>query len=79
MYVSVIKYDYQINEGCLEELSVVKTMEIERIYNPHVSVDCAVFGFDGTNLQLLLAGRKLDGLCGVYNDKKLTGSIILPE
>ena len=79
MYVSVIKYDYQINEGCLEELSVVKTMEIERIYNPHVSVDCAVFGFDGTNLQILLAERKLDGLCGLYNDKKLPGSIILAD
>ena len=54
-------------------------MEIERIYNPHVSVDCAVFGFDGTNLQILLAERKLDGLCGLYNDKKLPGSIILAD
>ena len=54
-------------------------MENQRIYNPHVSVDCAVFGFDGTNLQILLAERKLDGLCGLYNDKKLPGSIILED
>lgn len=59
--------------------SLFSRMENQRIYNPHVSVDCAVFGFDGTNLQILLAERKLDGLCGLYNDKKLPGSIILED
>ena len=46
-------------------------------YNPHVSVDCVVFGFDGEKLKVLLIERNIDEQNAQYNDKKLPGSIIL--
>lgn len=49
------------------------------LYNPHVSVDCVVFGFDGENLKVLLIERNIKEQNEQYNDKKLPGSIILNE
>lgn len=45
-------------------------------YNPHVSVDCVVFGFDGAKLKVLLIERTIDENDGFYSDKKLPGSVI---
>ena len=52
-------------------------MPNENIYNPHVSVDCVVFGFDGEKLKVLLIERTIEENNELYNDKKLPGSIIL--
>lgn len=51
----------------------------EFINNPHVSVDCVVFGFDGEKLKALLIERSIHEQNELYNDKKLPGSIILNE
>jgi 8-oxo-dGTP diphosphatase len=55
------------------------TMPNENIYNPHVSVDCVVFGFDGEKLKVLLVERSITEQNELYNDKKLPGSIILND
>ncbi|MDR2680031.1 MAG: NUDIX hydrolase [Tannerella sp.] len=47
-----------------------------RPYNPYVSVDCVVFGFDGKELNVLLIERHIREKNSDYNDKKLPGSII---
>lgn len=52
-------------------------MNNNTIYNPHVSVDCVIFGFDGEKLKVLLIERNISEMNGLYNDKKLPGSIIL--
>jgi ADP-ribose pyrophosphatase YjhB (NUDIX family) len=52
-------------------------MTNENLYNPHISVDCVVFGFDGEKLKVLLIERSIDEQNELYNDKKLPGSIIL--
>lgn len=44
--------------------------------NNHISVDCVVFGFDGTHLRVLLVKRSGSDACGDYNDMKLPGSLI---
>lgn len=54
-------------------------MSNEIIYNPHVSVDCVVFGFDGERLKVLLIERSIAEQNELYNDKKLPGSIILND
>ncbi len=54
-------------------------MDIETIYNPHVSVDCVIFGFDGEKLKVLLIERTIAENNALFNDKKLPGSIILAE
>jgi 8-oxo-dGTP diphosphatase len=56
-----------------------KDMSNESIYNPHVSVDCVVFGFDGERLKVLLIERNIAENNELYNDKKLPGSIILAD
>lgn len=43
---------------------------------PNVSVDCVVFGFDLTNLDVLLIERKFTIKGIVYNDLKLPGDLI---
>ncbi|RNC65581.1 NUDIX domain-containing protein [Proteiniphilum sp. X52] len=48
-------------------------------YNPHVSVDCVVFGFDGERLKILLIERTISEVNGNYSDKKLPGSIIYQD
>ena len=47
-----------------------------RQYNPYISVDCVVFGFDGKELNVLLIERHIQEKNSDYNDKKLPGSII---
>ena len=47
-----------------------------RVYNPYVSVDCVVFGFDGKDLNVLLIERHIQENNSDYSDKKLPGSII---
>jgi ADP-ribose pyrophosphatase YjhB (NUDIX family) len=47
-----------------------------RQYNPYVSVDCVVFGFDGKELNVLLIERHIQEKNSDYNDKKIPGSII---
>lgn len=44
--------------------------------NNHISVDCVVLGFDGTDLRVLLVKRSGSDDCGDYNDMKLPGSLI---
>ena len=44
------------------------------VYNPHVSVDVVVFGFDGEKLKVLLIERTIEEQN--FSDKKLPGSII---
>ncbi|MDR0422718.1 MAG: NUDIX domain-containing protein [Proteiniphilum sp.] len=48
-------------------------------YNPHVSVDCVIFGFDGEKLKILLIERTISEEEGYYSDKKLPGSIIYQD
>ncbi|MDR0835658.1 MAG: NUDIX hydrolase [Tannerella sp.] len=47
-----------------------------KLYNPYVSVDCVLFGFDGKDLNVLLIERHIQEQDRDYNDKKLPGSII---
>ena len=54
-------------------------MPSENLYNPHISVDCVVFGFDGEKLKVLLIERSINEQNEIYNDKKLPGSIILTD
>ena len=54
-------------------------MSNSNLYNPHISVDCVVFGFDGEKLKVLLIERSFDEQNELYNDKKLPGSIILND
>ncbi len=42
-------------------------------YNPHISVDCVIFGFDDENLKVLLIDRQLNEK---EKDLKLPGSLI---
>ncbi len=51
----------------------------EITYNPHVSIDCVVFGFDGEKLKVLLIERSMKDSDVLYNDKKLPGSIIMQD
>ena len=51
-------------------------MKKTRQYNPYISVDCVVFGFDGKDLNVLLIERHIQENNRDYNDKKLPGSII---
>ncbi len=49
--------------------------------NPHISVDCVIFGFDGENLKVLLLKRRYrNGPDGHYgSDLKLPGDFITDE
>ena len=35
--------------------------EAKFVYNPHISIDCVVFGFDGENIRILLIKRRQEG------------------
>lgn len=48
-----------------------------RIFNPYISVDCVVFGYDGESLKLLTIKRQVNENDLILNDRKLPGSIIL--
>lgn len=58
---------------------ILITMSTDLIYNPHVSVDCVVFGFDGEKLKVLLIERIIKEQNELFNDKKLPGSIIMAD
>lgn len=45
-------------------------------YNPHLSVDCVLLGFDGEELKVLLVRRNESIDSGEYNDMKLPGRLI---
>lgn len=47
--------------------------------NNHISIDCVVLGFDGTNLRVLLVKRRGEDQAGEYNDMKLPGSLIYQD
>lgn len=47
--------------------------------NPHISVDCVIFGFDGLNLKVLLIKRQLPGKGYFTTDLKLPGDFITDE
>ncbi|MDR1724464.1 MAG: NUDIX domain-containing protein [Tannerella sp.] len=49
---------------------------MKRQYNPYVSVDCVVFGFDCRDINVLLIERRINENNHDYNDKKLPGSLI---
>lgn len=47
-------------------------------FNPHLSVDCVVFGFDGSSLKVLLIEKKLSDSQGEMTHKyKLPGDLII--
>lgn len=47
--------------------------------NNHISIDCVVLGFDGTDLRVLLVKRQGQDQAGEYNDMKLPGSLIYQD
>ena len=47
--------------------------------NNHISVDCVVVGFDGTNLRVLLVKRSGADHAGEFHDMKLPGSLIYQD
>jgi len=47
--------------------------------NNHISIDCVVLGFDGSNLRVLLVKRRGEDQAGEYNDMKLPGSLIYQD
>lgn len=48
----------------------------EKYYRSHLSVDCALFGFDGSRLKVLLIERSIKEEDNQLNDMKLPGSLI---
>ena len=50
-----------------------------RLANNHISIDCVVLGFDGSNLRVLLVKRSGKDENGEYNDMKLPGSLIYQD
>ncbi len=51
----------------------------ENSYNPHISVDCVVFGFDGEKLKVLLTERTIEERTELTNNKKMPGSVIFND
>lgn len=45
----------------------------------HISIDCVVLGFDGSNLRALLVRRRGEDQAGEFNDMKLPGSLIYQD
>lgn len=46
-------------------------------FNPHISVDCVVFGFDGNDINVLLINRDLAGAANPTGKIKLPGDLII--
>lgn len=64
----------------LSILTFMLTMETTRLkINPHISVDCVVFGFDGENLKVLLIKRFPDPSQNGHYDLKLPGDFITDQ
>ncbi len=53
-----------------------KSLPVDEMINPHVSVDCVVLGFDGEHLKVLLVRQTGHEGSGFYNNLKLPGSLI---
>lgn len=49
------------------------------LINPHVSVDCVIIGFDGTEIKVLLVKQLGKELSKDFNNKKLPGSLIYAD
>lgn len=47
-----------------------------RIFNPYISIDCVLLGFDGQQLKVLLVERIPNVLTEEYKDMKLPGRLI---
>lgn len=45
-------------------------------FNPHVSVDCVILGFDGESLQVLLSRQSNEAPTEEYHSKKLPGRLL---
>lgn len=45
----------------------------------HISIDCVVLGFDGSNLRALLVRRRGEDQGGEFSDMKLPGSLIYQD
>lgn len=45
-------------------------------FNPHVSVDCVILGFDGESLQVLLSKQSNEAPSEEYHSKKLPGRLL---
>lgn len=60
--------------------SVINSIQMNSMINPSISVDCVVFGFDGSELKVLLIEfeRKCENTnpSNIKIDKKLPGSLI---
>lgn len=48
-------------------------------FNPHVSVDCVILGFDGESLQVLLSRQSGEAPEAQYNSLKLPGRLIYED
>lgn len=46
------------------------------IFNPYISIDCVLLGFDGQDLKVLLVEREPDITTTAYKDMKLPGRLI---
>jgi len=53
--------------------------KIRKQTNPNVSVDCVVFGFDGSELKVLLVQREINGLDLQKDTLVLPGDLILDD
>ncbi len=53
-----------------------ESLPSEEMINPHVSVDCVVFGFDGTHIKVLLIKQCGSMSDDYHNNMKLPGSLI---
>lgn len=53
--------------------------KIRKQTNPNVSVDCVVFGFDGSELKVLLVQREINGLDSQKDTLVLPGDLILDD
>ncbi len=63
----------------MQQAVKLASMSSKILYNPYVSVDCVVFGFDGEKIKVLLIERHIEEKQELYNDKKLPGSIIYKD
>lgn len=49
------------------------------VFDPHVSVDCVVLGFDGESLQVLLSRQSIEAPEAQYNSLKLPGRLLYDD
>jgi len=56
-----------------------RDIDIDKLVNPHVSVDCVLIGFDGEQLKVLLVKQVGQESVNGYTDMKLPGSLIYED